>query len=180
MKYRNLTIFLLLGVLFSCGQQKIVTKSISKIYQENSLVTIKSWEIAWEEIYDGSGTYDLVSHDSDTIFFLDFDYLIIPKDSVIVTEYTFMKAYFDNDAYNVINLTSIDTSFYYLLNKSAVTNLSQAKYRITDFDDINFVKGKFEYMYYYRLFNSNEESYYKLHRDSLMQLRGNPTLLVKP
>lgn len=159
----SLTIF----ILFSGCTERELTTHLIEINKLNYQIQQDDWEVITKTTLDDDTYFYLEKRISDTIYSLAFTYFKA-KQKYIIDGYT--KSYKANSIYHEMALLNNDT-LYFFTKPTSGDIIDEGKY--IHIDSLNFIMGKYYYIYRMGRLNSRQRLYFDMNMDSLIRIRGN-------
>jgi len=162
-----LLLLFILNTQFSCkrGDNKL-ENHLKEIHKLNSNIIEDDWNV--EKSYETNIEifYSLHKKVVDTTYFLSFS-LFKKNNKQNIKEFYYVDLYLKSYC---------DDSLYYELAQNIKDTLYMFKHPCIDgricFDSLEFIMGKYYYMFRYNKFSGKQLRYYKLFKDSLNEIRG--------
>jgi len=161
----EIIIFLL--VLSGCSTN-ILKTHLENLQKENSQINIKGWELIQKTKTEVGHFYSLKKQIGDTTFSLSFDYFKQNED----WDYKlgdFIKSFNTDNFYNEMALLNRDTLYYFRYKCLTIDNPETPLV----YKNMDFITGKYYYMYKRGGFNWEQKEYFENNIDSLFKIKGN-------
>lgn len=165
-EYLSKLVFILL--LTGCSSNNLKTH-LENLQEKNNQIDLEGWEVVQKtETGLDISFFSLKKQIGDTTFSLSFSYL---KKNGRYKLYDFVKSYNSDSSYNEMALINSDTLYFF--KYKAINNKTDNPLH---YADMNFIKGKYYYMYRRGELNGGQKEYFENHIDSLTRIKGNNLL----
>lgn len=166
-EYLSKLVFILL--LTGCSSDNLKTH-LGNLQEKNNEIDIEGWEVVQKtETGIDIFFYSLKKQIGDTTYSLSFDYFKQNED----WDYKlgdFIKSFNTDIFYNEMALLNRDTLYYFRYKCKTINNNPKTPLVYRNMD---FITGKYYYLYRRGEFNWGQKEYFENHMDSLTKIRGN-------
>lgn len=155
-------------LLTSCNRDQL-DGCLMHLHEINKQIGADGWQVAQKFKVDKVTTYSLKKEVADTSYRLSFS---IIKEGAIMSYSLgdFIKSYKNDTVYVEMALLNQDT-LYLFTRKN--TEMAENPSGVIDLSKIEFLLGKYYYLYSHGKLSWNQQMYFEAYRDSLINVRGN-------
>jgi hypothetical protein len=170
LKIKSFSKIVLLSIFLLHGCTSINLKShLKELQKENSQINIKNWDVIQNYSNGVETFYNLQKQIVDTTYFFQFSHFKDGNKNSYITD-DFVKSYSVNNSYYEMSLLNNDTLYFFKCNSDSLNENSAGYHKI---NNLNFVIGKYYFMYRRFRLNSEQSDYFENNMDSLTKIRGN-------
>lgn len=162
-------IVLLVFLIFNGCTSSTLESYLKEIQKENSQIDIKGWDVVKKSTTDVEIYYSLQKKIRDTTYSLSFSYFGNGSERFFTVD-DYIKSYTVNDSTYEMALSNNDTLYFFKCNSTFLNNAPGIP---VEFSNLNFVKGKYYYMYKRGCLNWGQKDFFENNLDSLIRIRGN-------